>query len=133
MADLITNRPGGFIEELTGVVLVEGGTFRLKFVVTDDQTGDPVDLTGYTVDSAGMSWGNDFASVANFTVKLGVDGVVTVEAGLAFTSASMVPVEQHPNGRPAKLWVRLKDPSTYPFYLIAPSWVTIKHGPGASV
>lgn len=129
MTDLITNRPGGFIEELSGVAFVEGGTFRLRFQVTDDQTGEPVDMSTYTVDSAGLSWDHDFRLAASMGVNLGSDGLVTVEAIITHMQSTMVPVSQYPEGRPALLWVRLKDPGSYPFYLIAPSWVTIAHGP----
>lgn len=130
MADLVTNRPAGFIQKLTGVVAVERGTVRLRFRITDN--GEPVDMSVYTVDSAGMAYTLEDTSVTiRLDVLLGADGVVEVRTNLADMSEGKVNSTTHPKGRDMWMWVRLKDPITWPFYLIAPSLVTVRNVPKA--
>lgn len=132
MADLVTNRPAGFIQQLSGVVAIEHGAMRLRFRVTDN--GEPVDLSNYTVDNAGISYSlTDTGTAIRLDVSLGNDGVVEVRTNLADMTEGKVNNTTHPNGRDMWMWVRLKDPSTWPFYLIAPSLITLRNVPTAGV
>lgn len=130
-ADLITNRPAGVIRA-TGLVVVEQGTFRLRRRFLTD--GVPFDFTGHSVDSAQIDTGIPGAGLISLNVTLndGGTGIVKIEGNLAQMTPGLVSSVAWPDGRPATLYVRLKDPSTFPYYLIAPSQILIKNAPGAS-
>lgn len=130
-ADLITNRPAGVIRA-TGLVAIERGTFRLRRRIVAD--GEPVDFTGHSVDLAQIDTGIPGAGLISLNVTLndGGTGIVKIEGNLAQMTEGLVSSMAYPDGQRATLFVRLKDPSTYPYYLIAPSEIIIKNAPGAT-
>lgn len=127
--DLITNRPKGLFN-LSGVTLIERGTVRLQWRVMAD--GAPVDLSTCTVDVATINSTIDGGVLVPLDVKLGADGLVTITGELSLMTETLVPYSLYPNGRDVILSIRLKDPQTWPFYLVAPSRVTIAHAPGSN-
>lgn len=126
--ELITNRPLGLFD-LTGVTVIEEGTLRLQWRVIAD--GTPIDLSTCTVDYAQIDTKIDGSGLVTLNVTLGADGLVTIEGNLAQMTETIAPHATYPNGRDVILTVRLKDPTTFPFYLVAPSTITIRHSPGS--
>lgn len=129
MADLRTNRPGGVVT-VHGIMWLEDSGSPLRFQVTED--GVPHDWTGWTVDVAQISTPDGKTGLVTLAVTFEADGWVRLDPTLAQLTQTLAPISTYPNGRPALLTVRVKDPQTWPVYLIAPSHITITQGPGAN-
>lgn len=123
--DLRVNRPEGLFR-LTGLTWLEAGALEVEWTVLAN--GDPVDLSGCTVDLATITPSVTGAQITPVTVTLGADGLVTLTAEL---DVEAVQSRSHPHGMEAILTVRLLDGST-PFYLVAPSTITIANGTGSA-
>ena len=124
MADLLTNFPSG-VMRLYNTLIIEKGTFRLKFFVRDGDT--PQNWAG---------WSNDFsaittmsgATLTTLSVSFGpTDGSVTIEGIIA--DASIVDRTANPQGMNAIISCRIKDSNNKALYLIAPSKIRILNAP----
>lgn len=129
MADLRTNRPDG-VMSVHGIIWLEDSGAPLRVRVSEDGVGH--DWTGWTVDYANIHTPDMRTVLAGLNVNFEPDGWVTIDPNLADLNESLSLASTYPNGRPARLTVRLKDPSTWPVYLIRPSDITIAQGPGVS-
>lgn len=129
MADLRTNRPDG-VCTLHGLLWLEDSGAPLRFQVTED--GVPHDWTGWTVDYAQIATADGKQTLVSLAVAFEAEGWVRIDPNLTQLTQTLAPIDLYPNGRPALLTVRLKDPSTWPVYLIGPSHITITQGPGAN-
>ena len=129
MADLRTNLPEGLCT-VHGLALIEDSSPGMRLRVHEDGVGQ--DWTGWTVDYANITTPDMRATLVSLAVDLQADGWVQIDLNLAQMTPGVAPSDIYPNGRPARMVVRLKDPSTWPVYLIAPSNITIQQGPGAN-
>lgn len=129
MADLRTNRPDG-VCTVHGMSWREDSGAPLRLQVTED--GVPHDWAGWTTDYAQISTADGKTGLVSLVVTLEANGWVRLDPTLAQLTQTVAPISLYPNGRPALLTVRLKDPQTWPVYLIAPSNITITQGPGAN-
>lgn len=129
MADLRTNRPDG-VCTVHGLRWREDSGAPLRLQVTED--GVPHSWTGWTVDYAQISTPDGKTGLVALSVTFESDGWVRLDPNLAQLTQGLAPISIYPRGREALLTVRLKDPSTWPVYLIAPSDITITQGPGAT-
>lgn len=129
MADLRTNRPDG-VCRLTGIEWLEDSGAPIRLQVTED--GVPHSWTGWTVDYAQITTADGKTGLVSLAVAFEADGWVRIDPNLAQLTQSLAPIALYPNGRPALLTVRLKDPQTWPVYLVRPSLITIAQGPGAN-
>lgn len=125
-SDLIVNRPDGLFR-LTGLTWTEAGAFHVEWTVL--ASGEPVDMSGCTVDLATITTDVAGAEVTPVTVTLGASGIVTLTASL---DVGGVAHRSYPHGMNAVLTVRLKDAGGTAFYLVAPSDITIKNGTGST-
>lgn len=129
MADLRTNLPGG-VMTVHGLILLEDSSPGMRVRVHEDGVGQ--DWSGWTVDYAQIATADLRTSLVSLSVDLQADGWVQIDVNLAQMTPGLAPSDIYPKGRQAAMTVRLKDPSTWPVYLIAPSTITIQNGPGAN-
>lgn len=128
MADLRINRAA--VCTVHGLRITEAAPPVMRLRVHEGGVGQ--DWTGWTVDYAKIATPDQRTVLVDLSVNLEADGWVEIQPSLAQLAEALSPSIIHPHGMRAKMTVRLKDPSTWPVYLIAPSDITIAQGPGAT-
>lgn len=133
MLDVMTNRPGGVFHFTQRFHWYEGEDLALSIQITEYDGGPPVDCTGWSVEESGI-YGNPRKPVGGdlgltLTSTLSSTGLLTIAGESAISQNAAGVAAQYPDGRAAWIYVRVGD-GTHSTYLIKPSPILLKQGPG---
>lgn len=133
MLDVVTNRPGGILS-LSRFDWYEGEYLSLRIRVVEYRGGPPIDCTGWTTGvTAGLYLDPRKPGYGpiGIVASLSADGWLAIIAPSTPEQNAAGLANQYPDGRPAWIWVRITD-GTYSAYLVKPSPLTLRQGPGAT-
>lgn len=148
LIDAVRNRPGGLFHFEGGLTLYEGETLDIQMRVVEYVGGPVIDCSGWEIEIAGIAL-DPYRPQADINLSFGTsldaNGLLKISTINAFNGEDVNGIEDniagssttYPHGRPGWLFVRVHQGSTaspsYSAYLIKPSQIFLRQGPGAPI
>lgn len=145
LIDVVRNRPGGIYHFEPGFDLYEGETLDIQLRMVEYVGGPFIDCSGWSITDAGIAL-DPYRPQPDINLTFGTsvdaNGLMKISSINAFSGEDLNELEDniagssttYPHGRPGWIYVRAHQSDTtpsYSAYLIKPSQIFLRQGPGA--